>query len=201
MDDWTKAIEGLLAGDQVASDRVVTLITQYLAHIGAYHLRDSWDDLIQEVLISILQSPPRSPTSVKVVRYIQTTTYRKYIDEIRREQGRRRRVDDSGDSLSEGWRKNVPFDESIAASGAQESWEEQLDPCLRIALDALEERKRLVIECRYTLGCTNAEGATRLAIPLGTYKRLLRQGLSELGESLLPTDIPSSEPTPDGKGD
>ncbi len=200
VDDWAKAIEGLLAGDPVATDRVNTLITQHLAHIGAYQLRDSWDDLVQEVLISILQSPPRSETPVAIVRHIQTTTYRKYIDEIRREQGRRQRVDESGASFSMGWRRNVPLDEALAVGEPEEFWEKQLDPGVRHALEALEERKRRVIECRYLLGDTNKEGATRLAIPLGTYKRLLRQGLSELGDSLLPADSPGPERSTDRDG-
>jgi RNA polymerase sigma factor (sigma-70 family) len=201
MADWAEAIEGLLAGGLAATDRVVTLITQHLAHIGAYHLRDSWDDLVQEVLISILQSPPGSRAPAAIVRHIQTTTYRKYIDEIRREQGRRRTGDGSGGSVSVGWRRNVPLDEAIAVMGPEEFWDKQLDPGLRHALEALEERKRSVIECRYLLGCTNEEGAARLEIPLGTYKRLLSQGLSELGDSLLPADEsdPGSAKDRDGR--
>jgi RNA polymerase sigma factor (sigma-70 family) len=163
-------------------------------------VRDSWDDLVQEAVISILQSPPRSRAPGAIVRHIQTTTYRKFIDEIRREHGRRKRGDGSGSSLSEGWRRNVALDEAVMATEADEFWEKQLDPGIRRALDALEERKRLVIECRYLLGCTNEEGSTRLGIPLGTFKRLLTQGLSELGDALLAADDPDSECSADREG-
>jgi RNA polymerase sigma-70 factor (ECF subfamily) len=187
--DWAETLEGLAAGQLAATDRVITLITKYLARIGAYQFRDAWDDLVQEVLISLLKSPPKSEEPGAIVRHIQTTTYRKYIDEIRRERGRRHQREGSEDSGSQGWRRNVPLDEVLELSEPEDFWATQMDPGIRKALETLDDRKRRVVECRYLLGCTNEEAASRLEIPLGTFKRLLAQGLVELRETLLPDGV------------
>jgi RNA polymerase sigma-70 factor (ECF subfamily) len=187
--DWVETLEGLTAGELAATDRVITLITKYLARIGAYQYRDAWDDLVQEVLISLLKSPPKSETSGAIVRHIQTTTYRKYIDEIRRERGRRQQREGSEDSEPQAWRRNVSLDEALELSEPEDFWATQMDPGIRKALEALDDRKRRVVECRYLLGCTNEEAASRLEIPLGTFKRLLAQGLVELRETLLPDGV------------
>jgi RNA polymerase sigma factor (sigma-70 family) len=184
--DWAQTLEGMAAGDLAATDRVITLITNYLTCIGAYRYRDAWDDLAQEVLISLLKSPPRSPEAGAIVRHIQTTTYRKYIDEIRREQGRRRQREGDEDPQAQGWRRNIALDEALELGEPEDFWAKQMDPGLRKALGGIEERKRRVVETRYLLGCTNDEAANRLEIPLGTYKRLLSQGLAELRALLMP---------------
>jgi RNA polymerase sigma factor (sigma-70 family) len=176
----------MAAGDLSATDRIITLITNYLTCIGAYRYRDAWDDFVQEVLISLLKSPPRAPEAGAIVRHIQTTTYRKYIDEIRREQGRRRERAEGEDTQAQGWRRNVALDEVVELGELEGFWAKQMDPGLRKALGGIEERKRRVVETRYLLGCTNEEGSSRLEIPLGTYKRLLSQGLAELRALLLP---------------
>jgi len=184
--DWAKTLEGLTAGELAATDQVITLITKYLACIGAYRYRDAWDDLAQEVLISLLKSPPRVEASGSIVRHIQTTTYRKYVDEIRREQGRRRQRPEGEGAPAQGWRRSVRLDEVLELSEPEDFWARQMDPGLRKALEGVEQRKRRVVEARYLLGCTNEEGSSRLDIPLGTYKRLLAQGLAELRGLLLP---------------
>jgi RNA polymerase sigma-70 factor (ECF subfamily) len=184
--DWAETVEGLTAGQLAATDRVITLITKYLARIGAYQFRDAWDDLVQEVLISLLKSPPKSAESGAIVRHIQTTTYRKYIDEIRRERGRRRQPEGSQGLEPQGWRRSVALDDAAEISEPEDFWARQMDPGIRKALDSLDDRKRQVVECRYLLGCTNEEAASRLEIPLGTFKRLLAQGLVELREILVP---------------
>ncbi|MBW2698722.1 MAG: RNA polymerase sigma factor [Deltaproteobacteria bacterium] len=189
MSEWVQTLMGLATGELAATDRVITLITKYLAYIGAYQHRDAWDDLVQEVLISLLKSPPKAEQAGAIVRHIQTTTYRKFIDEIRREQGRRRQNPDGENSGGQGWRRSVSLDDAMELSEPEDFCARQIDPGLRKALEALEARKRGVLETRYLLGCTNEEGARRLAIPLGTYKRLLAQGLAELRELLRSAEV------------
>ena len=189
--DWLQTLEGLAKGELVATNQVITLITRYLASIGAFRVRDLWDDLVQEVLISLLKNPPKAEAAGAIVRHIQTTTYRKYIDEIRREQGRRGQRAQGDDSEGQGWRRSVALDEALELGEPEDFWERQMDPGLRSALEGLEERKREVVGARYLLGCTNEEGASRLKIPLGTYKRLLAQGLAELRELLVPEADPA----------
>ena len=83
MGDWGAVLEDLSRGELSAFDRVTRLVTGYLSRIGAYRHRDSWDDLVQEVLMALLANPPTSRESGAVVRHIQTTTYRKFVDEVR----------------------------------------------------------------------------------------------------------------------
>lgn len=172
-----------------STHQVIALITRYLHSIGAYRYRDGWEDLAQEVLIALIENPPEARVSGAIVRHIQTTTYRRYVDEIRREHGRRRAG--AASEVGSGWRTNVSLDEAEAMGDGQDFWQQQLDPSLRAALDDLDERKRNVVATRYLLGCTNEEGSSRLGIPLGTYKRLLGQALKELRSRLSPVEEPT----------
>lgn len=189
--DWVSILEGLRAGDMGATHQVIALITRHLHKIGAYKYRDSWEDLAQEVLITLIESPPNVQVSGAIVRHIQTTTYRRYVDEIRREQGRRRAgtgTEGAAAEQGQGWRRKVSLDEVAEVSDSEDFWQQRLDPGLRSALDGLDARKRDVVVSRYLLGCTNEEGSSRLGIPLGTYKRLLGQAVKELRARLMPAE-------------
>ena len=78
--DWAEQLDGLHAGELAATNQIITLVTRYLAQIGAFDLRDSWDDFVQEVLITLLEKPPRSREPGAIVRHIQTTCRRRFID-------------------------------------------------------------------------------------------------------------------------
>lgn len=187
MDDWSQILAALRDGDLAAFDRVTRLITGYLSRLGAYEQRDSWDDLVQEVLVSVLRGPPASSEPAQVVRHIQTTTHRKLVDQIRREQGRRR-TDASDPKAASGWRRNVSLDDhegAVSLFPDHESAQAGLDEGLRKALAGLGERERRAVECRYVLGCSNEEGAERLEVSLATYKRVLSRALGELRARLV----------------
>ena len=191
MDDWSEILESLGRGELTSFDRVTRLVTSYLSRIGAYDYRDSWDDLVQEVLISLLRTPPASNESGAIVRHIQTTTQRKFIDQVRRERGRRR-TDSVQPDEGSGWRVNVPFDESVERNlerDANNSFD-LLDTGLRKALDRLDDRQRLAIDSRYALGCSNEEGAKRLRVSVATYKRVLSAAIGELRSQLVPAEVP-----------
>jgi RNA polymerase sigma-70 factor (ECF subfamily) len=182
--NWVEQLEGFRSGELDATNQIIALITRYLASIGAFALRDSWDDLVQEVLIALLRHPPESRASGAIVRHIQTTCYRRYIDEIRRVQGRKRQAEgDEGSGT--GWRRNVSFDEVPEPAEADDFWAHQMDVGVRAALDRLDERKRSALEAVYLVGFTYEEAAARLETPLGTLKGLLRDGLAELRQQLL----------------
>ena len=87
---------------------------------------------------------------------------------------------------SASWRLNVPLEETERGGAA--ALDERLQHDLESALHALSPRMQRIIEHKYSLGCTDAEGAARLGEALGTYKRLLRQALAEDGPSLI--DVP-----------
>jgi RNA polymerase sigma factor (sigma-70 family) len=177
--EWAEILRGLAEGQVSALDRVTCLITNYLARQGAYDYRDSWDDLVQEVLISLLRSPPRSQESAAIVRHIQTTAYRKLVDQIRKVRGRKR-TDPGDESQESGWRRQVSLDEAEHASESGSASFEGIDAGLRNALDELGEEERQAVECKYLLGCSNEEGAARLSVSLATYKRRLSKAMGEL---------------------
>ena len=56
LEDWIAVLDALLNNDRVAVAKVTNVITNYLARYGAYALRDSWDDICQEVLIRLIKS-------------------------------------------------------------------------------------------------------------------------------------------------
>jgi RNA polymerase sigma-70 factor (ECF subfamily) len=192
--NWAETLAGFRTGDLDATNQIIALITRYLASIGAFGLRDSWDDLVQEVLISLLRHPPDSPEPGAIVRHIQTTSYRRYIDEIRRLRGRQRpkEVEGEGEEAEgPGWRRNVSFDEIPEASQVEDFWARQLDVGVQLALDRLDERQRRALEAVYLVGFTYEEAAAQLDTPLGTLKGLLRDGLADLRKQLLGESEPS----------
>ena len=52
--DWLAVLGRLLAGDRVAFLEVNRLVTGFLVQLRAYDFRDEWDDLRQEVLLSVV---------------------------------------------------------------------------------------------------------------------------------------------------
>jgi RNA polymerase sigma-70 factor (ECF subfamily) len=189
-------LDGLRAGDLDATNQLIALVTRCLANRGAFEIRDSWDDLVQEVLISLIQKPPRSREPGAIVRHIQTTCYRLYVDEIRRARGRKRRKVGEAEDSGTGWRRNIPLEEAPEPVLTEPFWTRQMDLGVKNALEALEERQRRALEAVYLEGFTYAEAAVRLETPLGTLKDLLRGGLHELRRRIVgetessPSDSP-----------
>ncbi|MBW2495931.1 MAG: hypothetical protein JRF61_01545, partial [Deltaproteobacteria bacterium] len=136
-----------------------------------------------------------------IVRHIQTTTYRLYVDEIRRARGRRRRREE-GEQSTTGWRRNVPLEEAPEPALTESFWTRQMDLSVKNALAALEERQRRALEAVYVEGFTYEEAAVQLDTPLGTLKDLLRAGLRELRTRMLgesdgsPSDLPGRSVSP-----
>jgi RNA polymerase sigma factor (sigma-70 family) len=194
--DWAEKLDGLHAGDFAATNQIITLITRYLAQMGGFELRDSWDDFVQEVLIALIRTPPRSREPGAIVRHIQTTCRRRYVDEIRRIRGRRRSKQGEEDNGS-GWRRNVSFDEAREPTLVDPFWSGQMDVGLRRALELLDDRKRLALEAVYIEGFTYDEAAVHLDTPLGTLKGLLKEGLSELRQKIVGE---SGESSSDSRG-
>ena len=135
------------------------------------------------MLIKLIQKPPTSRESGAIVRHIQTTCRRLFIDEIRRTQGRKRSKEGEEDEGG-GWRRSVAFDEAQEPALADQFWSTQMDLGVRAALESLEERTRRVLEAVYLEGFTYEEASSRLSIPLGTLKGVLRDGLKTLRQKI-----------------
>ena len=52
---WDTLLEGLISGDVAATHKLSALISGYLARSGAFDLRDSWADIIQESLTALIR--------------------------------------------------------------------------------------------------------------------------------------------------
>ncbi len=147
----------------------------------AYQLRDSWDDLVQDVMITLLEHQPEAHDDASVAAYLRSVTTRRYFDLLRKEAGRRR----NGGGASSGWRRNVPLEDAVLEPASAGTLDQRLEIDLERALERLEPRRRRILESKYALGCTDAEGAATVGEALGTYKRLLREALFELRQALL----------------
>lgn len=178
-EDWLGLLRRVREGDRVALVRVTAVVTGYLARMGAYELRDSWDDVCQEVLLKLLRAESegaiRDPRAF--VAYTGTVTRRALVDWVRKNQKGAAPdplVDDDG---------REPRLERVASELAAAP-----DPDLRLdlqrALDALPESPRRVLSAIYLEGRSYEEAAQGLEMPLGSLKRHQTQGLKLLRERM-----------------
>ena len=70
MTNWLEALTLLREGDLEARDRIGRLVIATLQSLGAYSWRDSWEDVVQDVLLTLLQESPRSEEGVAVAAWI-----------------------------------------------------------------------------------------------------------------------------------
>jgi len=176
---WSAVLASFREGDLAARDRIARLVIGTLRASGAYRWRDSWEDVLQDVFLTLLEQNPQSGDDRAVAAWIRRVVTHRFVDGLRKEQGRRR----AGRESTVGWRRNVPLEESRLFDS--EAFEETLWHDLAGAMAALDERLRSILECKYALGCTDEEGAARLGESVGTYKRLARQALAQLRQALL----------------
>lgn len=170
-EDWAAIQEQLLAGDRLAFLKLNRLVTGILAQLRAYDFRDEWDDLRQEVLLSVVNNARagrlRDPKAF--VGYVRIITRNKFVDRLKQRLRRK-----EGETLS--WDEETARAAAVqlgasAGDGASEVW---------AAVGGLPEDARLLIEGIYREGKTYQEMAAETGIPLGTMKRRLREGLSLL---------------------
>jgi RNA polymerase sigma-70 factor (ECF subfamily) len=167
--------ERLLAGDRVALLRVSRLIASFLVRWRAYDFRDEWPDLVQEVLLAVVsglrRGSIRDPDAL--VGYVATVARHKLVDRLRQ-------LGPPRETAELVW--------PIATPAAPD--DEALHPSIeavvevRLLLEKLPERQRMVVIGVYGQGRTYEAVARETGIPLGTVKRLLREGLATLRREL-----------------
>ena len=76
----------LLEGDRLAFLEINRLITGFLVQLRAYDFRDEWDDLRQEVVMSVVANARsgrlRDPRAF--VGYVRIITRNKFVDRLKR---------------------------------------------------------------------------------------------------------------------
>ena len=85
-EDWVAVLDRLLRGDRLAFLKVNRLVTGYLQQLRAWDFRDEWDDLRQEVLLSIVANARagRLRDAQAFLAYVRTITRNKFVDRLKR---------------------------------------------------------------------------------------------------------------------
>ncbi len=179
--DWIAVVNRLLAGDRVAFLEVNRLVTGFLVQLRAYDFRDEWDDLRQEVILSVIANARagrlRDPQAF--VGYVRIITRNKFIDRLK---------------LRLRCRENetLPWDDETVRAGVLPSPDGDgaaIDVWAAARELPLEERR--VLDGVYRQGKTYEEVCRDTGLALGTMKRRLRDGLAKLRERLA---APRSDP-------
>lgn len=175
-EDWGDVLRGLGQSDPLAIAKVSKLVTGALTRLGAYDLREGWDDVRQEVLISLMRSVREGKLreTNAFVGYVISVTRNRMHDWLRRNR--------SNDPERRG-RETV---EAVAESLHPETNRVAPDMLVDLerALDALPEKQRLVLHAVYLEGRSYEEASAELGMPLGTLKRMQTEGLRALRSKL-----------------
>jgi RNA polymerase sigma-70 factor (ECF subfamily) len=188
--NWLAVMDKLQKGDRVALLKVTRVITGYLTRYRAYEIKDSWDDLCQEVLMALIKSVERNQIQHQnaFISYLGIITRNKLADWIS-SQARA-----GSDSLLGDSETALAILDKVSIDDSHHQKEDLMD--LSVALDSLPEREQAVIHAVYIQGYSYEEAAERLDMPLGTLKRMQTQGLKLLRKKMQ-INRSDSGPAPD----
>lgn len=164
--DWADLLVRFQRGDLAATERLAGIVLTYLARFGAFKYRDSWDDIVQEVLIRLWNNLDKIEQVDRLVGWIRTTTHNVFVSWCRKH-----RITISADDL--------PEPKNEAGRALPELVE------LRRALGLLTQVQRTVIELIYFEGRTFVEAAIQLEMPEGTLRTIRTQAMKALRRSFL----------------
>jgi RNA polymerase sigma-70 factor, ECF subfamily len=175
-EDWIRILDRLLEGDHLAFLKLNGLITGYLARLRAYDFQDEWDDLRQEVVLSVFENAQagrlRDPRAL--LAYVSIITRNKFVDRLKLRLRRREK-------------ETLPWGEELIhgtlPQGSSASRDERAADVWRAVGDLPAEEQR-VIDGVYRQGKTYEVVSAETGIPLGTMKRRLRTGLATLRRRL-----------------
>lgn len=147
------------------------------------------EDVVQEVFVTVWRDADRyDPARGAVSSWLLTMTRFKAIDVLRRETGAKRRTVDVDLSLR-------PADDDVH----EEAWRRTRRETVRAALRELSDTQREAVTLAFLDGLTHVEVSEALAIPLGTAKARIRDGLIRL-RRVLGESLSESVPAADAAG-
>jgi RNA polymerase sigma factor (sigma-70 family) len=170
--DWNGVLDRLLAGDHLAFLELNRLISSFLAQLRAYELRPEWEDLRQEVVLSVVANARggRLRDRQALVGYVRIITRNKVVDRLKTRVRRHER-------------DTVPWDDDAARSfapslgGGRDGGDPDAARDLWAAVGDLPDEQQRVVDGIYRQGKTYEAVAADTGIPLGTMKRRLRDAL------------------------
>ncbi len=176
--NWDETMNQLVQGDRVSVAKVSHVVTCFLARYGAYNMRESWDDLCQEVLMALVRRAQKgqvcNPSAF--ISYVGKVTRSKLIDRIDRDRRAGATTATIDGAAAEVLRARL--------NPERDNPDCDIHLDLQIALSKLPERTRHVLEVIYLEGHRYEDAAQVLEMPLGTIKRLQTAGLRELRQLL-----------------
>lgn len=166
---WMEVLDRLLDGDRVAFLEFNRLLTAILTRCRAYDFREDWDDLRQEVLMSVVANARagRLRDPEKFVAYVRGITRNKFVDRLKTR-------------LRHHEKQTLPWDDETAAmaeppAGGESDTEDVWD-----AVRRLPPEQQRMLQGLYREGKTYEQVAADTGIPLGTMKRWLRGAIEDL---------------------
>ncbi|MER7056962.1 MULTISPECIES: sigma-70 family RNA polymerase sigma factor [unclassified Streptomyces] len=175
--DLEKLIHEVALGDQDSFAAVYDAVAGSVLGVARAVLRDQAqsEEVAQEVLVEVWRTAPRyRPERGTVVNWILTLAHRRAVDRVRSVEAAAAR--DHRAALLD----RTPEYDEVTEQVETRLEREQVRRCLR----TLTEIQRQSVTLAYYRGLTYRQVAEALALPLGTVKTRLRDGLIRLRDCL-----------------
>ncbi|MEU0054200.1 sigma-70 family RNA polymerase sigma factor [Streptomyces sp. NPDC006184] len=175
--DLQQLVHEVALGDQEAFAAVYDAVAGSVLGVARAVLRDhaQSEEVAQEVLVEVWRTAPRyRPERGTAINWILTLAHRRAVDRVRSVEAAAAR--DSKAALLD----HQPAYDEVTEQVESRLEQEQVRRCLR----TLTELQRQSVTLAYYRGLTYREVAEALALPLGTVKTRLRDGLIRLRDCL-----------------
>ncbi|MEU6466036.1 sigma-70 family RNA polymerase sigma factor [Streptomyces sp. NPDC046976] len=175
--DLQRLLHEVALGDQEAFAAVYDTVAGSVLGVVRAVLRDraQSEEVAQDVLVEVWRTAPRyQPERGSAINWILTLAHRRAVDRVRSVEAAAAR--DTKAALLD----HQPAYDEVTEQVESRLEQEQVRRCLR----ALTELQRQSVTLAYYRGLTYREVAEALALPLGTVKTRLRDGLIRLRDCL-----------------
>jgi RNA polymerase sigma-70 factor (ECF subfamily) len=170
-EDWFALLDRLEGGDALAFATFSRLVSGFLIQLRAYDFEDDWDDLRQDVLMSVVSNARagRLRDTQAFVGYVKVITRNKFVDRLKRR-------------LRHHEKDALPWDDEAARAVAADPNPEQRagNSALWREVELLPEDQQRIVTAVYREGKTYGEASRDIGMPLGTLKRKLTASLRAL---------------------